>query len=115
MYEKRIEDDHHWIKLRSNEVFNEKENRRVYLAIMLRTLVERVLPRVTLFEWDKMMTDQSIIQMRISKSNGTKTSLSRPSFIPNLTCVFNSLLANICGIKSKQICIDGTLYINGLI
>ena len=76
MYEKRIEDDHHWIKLRSNEVFNEKENRRVYLAIMLRTLVERVLPRVTLFEWDKMMTDQSIIQMRISKSNRTKTSLS---------------------------------------
>ena len=53
------------------------------------------------------MKDQLIIQMQ--KSIEKELHQISLEDMTQFTCVSNSLLANICGIKSRHICIDGTL------
>lgn len=66
MYEKKIEDDHHLIKL-EKIIFKEFFKKLLYLVIMLHKLVKRVSQQVKLFELDKMMINPLIIQMQKSK------------------------------------------------
>jgi hypothetical protein len=66
MYEKKIEDDHHLIKL-EKIIFKEFLEKFLYLVIMLHKLVKRVSQQVKLFELDKMMINPLIIQMQKSK------------------------------------------------
>jgi hypothetical protein len=66
MYEKKIEDDHHLIKL-EKIIFKKLLKKLLYLVIRLHKLVKRVSQQVKLFELDKMMINPLIIQMQKSK------------------------------------------------